>query len=39
MRSVCIVELHVTVKNIKILGVALKCVYGEFMSLVRIKQF
>ena len=31
-RSVFVVELLVTVYNIKILSVAEKCFYGEFMS-------
>jgi hypothetical protein len=35
--SLCIVELHVTVKNIKILSVAEKYSYGEFMSPATIK--
>lgn len=32
MRYVCITELDVTVRNIKILSVAQECFYGEFMS-------
>jgi hypothetical protein len=32
MRSMCIVELQVTINNIKILSVAQPCYYGEFMS-------
>jgi hypothetical protein len=37
MRSVCVVELHVTVNNIKVLSVAQKCCYGKFMLLARIE--
>jgi len=33
MHSVCAVELHVTVNDIKILSVAQQCFYGEFVSL------
>jgi len=32
MLSVCTVELYVTVNNIKIVNVAQKYFYGEFMS-------
>ena len=32
MRSLCIAELHVTAKNIKIPGVRQKFFYGEFMT-------
>jgi hypothetical protein len=32
VHSVCIVELHITVNNIKILSVAQQCFYGKFMS-------
>jgi hypothetical protein len=38
MRSVCIVELHVTVNNTKILNVAQYCFYDEFMLSVTIKR-
>ena len=37
MRSVCIVELHVTVNNIKILSVAQQCVYDHLMPPATIK--
>jgi len=33
MHYVGVVELHVTVNNIKILSVAQQCFYGEYMSL------
>jgi hypothetical protein len=37
MHSVSAVDLHVTVKNIRILNVEQQCSYGEFMSLTTIK--
>jgi hypothetical protein len=33
----CTDELHVNVNNIRIISVAEKCFYGEFMSLAAIK--
>jgi hypothetical protein len=38
MRSVCVVELHVTVNNIKTSSVAQKRFYGDFMSQATIKR-
>jgi hypothetical protein len=38
MRSVCIVELQVTVSNIKILSVAQQHVYGHLMPPATIKR-
>ena len=38
MSSVCIVDLDVTVNNIKIMNVAQQRFYGEFMSLAAIKR-
>jgi hypothetical protein len=32
MRSLCIVELHVTLNNIKTMNVAQECVYGEYVA-------
>jgi hypothetical protein len=32
MHSVCVVELHVTVNNIKVLSVTQQCFYSKFMS-------
>jgi hypothetical protein len=37
MHSMCVVELHVTVKCIKILTVAQQCIYDKFMSLATMK--
>ena len=37
MSSLSIVELHVTVNSVKILGVEQECFYGEFMSPATIK--
>jgi len=38
MRSLCIVELHVTVNSTKILNVAQNCFYEEFISPATIKR-
>ena len=37
MHAVCVVELRITVNNIKILCVAQQCLYGEFMSSAKCK--
>jgi len=38
MRSLCTVELHVTVNSVEILNVAQNCFYDEFMSPATIKR-
>jgi len=35
MHFLCIIELHVTANNIKVLSVAQQCFYGKFMLLAR----
>lgn len=37
MHFVCVIELHVTVNNVKVLSVAQKLFYDEFMSPATIK--
>jgi hypothetical protein len=38
MHCACVVELHVTVKNIKILSVAQQCFCAKFMSPATLKR-
>ena len=38
VRFMCIVELHATVNSVKILSVAHKASWGEFMSLAKMRH-